>query len=703
MRNQNRHGAFALFLLTVFTSAFLLFQVQPLISKYILPWFGGSPAVWTTCMLFFQLMLFGGYVYAHLLVARLSPRWQAVTHIVLLIAALSFLPISPSDVWKPADAENPALRIMALLTSTVGLPYFILSATGPLLQGWFLQAVPGRSPYRLYALSNIGSLLALLTYPFVFEPGFTTQIQAQLWSGTFVIFAVVCSGCAVLMARRSGAAELKVFPGDDETGRNESDTAVSPSEDSRRPEFGQMLLWFALAAVPSTLLLATTNQVCADIASVPFLWVLPLSLYLLSFILCFDSDRWYNRQLFGFSLSIFVVASCFLLWDSALSWQMAPWIAVQAAIFFGLLFCSCMVCHGELVRLKPDPKYLTVFYLSISAGGALGGIFVGMIAPVVFDTLLELHIGIVAGCLLLLAVMYRDESSSLYRGRVPAAWATMIVGVVVLGWTLNAHANRVTRNSISVARNFYGSLRVEGFRESFVLKHGQIRHGHQFRDAERRKLPTSYYGYNSGCGLVLKQHLPDQPMRVGVIGLGAGTLATYSRPGDYYRLYEINPQVVDMAREFFTYLTEAEGRLETVIADGRIALEREEPQHFDVLVLDAFSGDAIPTHLLTRECGKLYLKHLNDDGILAVHVTNRHVNLKPVCNGLAKEFGLSSVAVISEREPDLGTSQATWVLLSRSDKALSEIDFGHSVSLPLGEESILWTDHFSNLLSVMAD
>mgnify|MGYP003663632667 CR=1 FL=1 len=698
MNKQKRPAVFVLFLLTVFTSAFLLFQVQPLISKYILPWFGGSPAVWTTCMLFFQITLFGGYVYAHLLVARLSPKWQAITHIALLAAALVFLPIAPDESWKPDGATNPAIRIMTLLAATVGLPYFILSATGPLLQGWFLQAVPGQSPYRLYALSNFGSLLALLTYPFVFEPGFTTQIQAHLWSGTFVVFAAICAACAVVMARRSSVAELKVFSGD-----NDPDSASGNINGSRRPTGLQISLWFALAAVPSTLLLATTNQVCADIASVPFLWVLPLSLYLLSFILCFESDDWYNRQTFGISLGIFAAASCFLLWDAVMAWHTIPWIAVQAAIFFGMLFCSCMVCHGELVRLKPDPKYLTVFYLSISAGGALGGLFVGMIAPIVFDTLLELHIGIVTGCLLLLAVIYRDESSPLYRGRRPAAWATMIAGVVILGWTLNAHANRITKNSISVARNFYGSLRVEGFRDSYILKHGQIRHGHQFRDAERRKLPTSYYGYESGCGLVLKQHMPDKPMRVGLIGLGTGTLAAYSRPGDYYRMYEINPTVVDMAREFFTYLTEAEGALETVIADGRIALEREEPQRFDVLVLDAFSGDAIPTHLLTKECGDLYMKHLNQDGILAIHITNRHVDLQPVCNGLAGALSLAAVSAISTNNSDMGTSVAHWVLLSRSEEALRKINFGQTTTSPLDDRTILWTDNFSNLLSVMAN
>lgn len=698
MADQKHSGAVALFLLTVFTSAFLLFQVQPLISKYILPWFGGSPAVWTTCMLFFQITLFGGYLYAHFLTARMSPKWQGITHITLLAAALAFLPITPSETWKPTDASNPAWRIITLLAATVGLPYFILSATGPLLQGWFLKAVPGQSPYRLYALSNVGSLLALLTYPFVFEPGFTTEIQVQIWSMTFVVFAVICAGCALLTVKHDIAAPLKVS-----SDYNESESVMNSEDGSTRPATEQIFLWFSLAAVPSTLLLATTNQVCSDIASVPFLWVLPLSLYLLSFILCFDSDRWYNRQFFGISLAVFAASSCFLLWDAALSWHSIRWITAQAAIFFGMLFCSCMVCHGELVRLKPDPKYLTVFYLSISAGGALGGIFVGMVAPIIFDTLIELHIGIVAGCLLLLAVIYRDESSPLYRGRIPAVWATMLIAVVALGWTLNAHVNQTTKNAISVSRNFYGSLRVEGFRESCILKHGQIRHGHQFRDAEKRKLPTSYYGYESGCGLTLKQHMPDRPMRVGLIGLGAGTLTVYSRPGDYYRMYEINPAVVEMAAEYFTYLSEAEGELEIVVADGRIALEREEPQKFDVLVLDAFSGDAIPTHLLTKECGDLYMKHLKKDGILAIHITNRHVDLQPVCNGLAKEFGLTAVSTISMKNTDMGTSQTHWVLLSRSAEAVEKLNYGRTTTSSLGESSILWTDNFSNLLSVMSN
>ena len=467
------------------------------------------------------------------------------------------------------------------------------------------------------------------------------------------------------------------------------------------PSGGQIGLWFALAAVPSVMLLATTSQVCTDIAVVPFLWVLPLSLYLLTFILCFDSDRWYQRKLFGTSLMFFVAGTLLLLWDAAMSWRLVTSIAIQAATYFGLLFCACMVCHGELVRLKPHPKYLTLFYLSMSAGGALGGIFVAIIAPVLFSTLFELPIGIVATCLLLMAVIFRDKSSSMYGGRRSGLWAAMVVVVLALGWSLNAHAGRVTRDAVAIARNFYGILRVDGFNQSFVLKHGSIRHGHQFRDPERRHLPTTYYGRASGAGLAMDQHHAGEARHFGVIGLGAGTLAVYAKPDDRVRMYEINPAVVAMADAFFTYLSECEGKCEVVTADGRIALETESPQEFDVLVLDAFSGDAIPTHLLTKECFELYLKHLKPDGVLAFHITNRHVNLRPVCKGLADEFGLAAKCTYARQDRDLGTQDTMWVLMSRDEAALNAIQLGQTLEIAMGEESILWTDHWSNLWSVI--
>ncbi len=681
----------ALFLLTVF----LLFQVQPLISKTILPWFGGGPAVWTTCMLFFQVVLSGGYVYAHLLASRFSGRIQGLLHAGLLIAAVCCLPIASDESWKPDSVGNPVTNILLLLAATVGLPYFVLSSTGPLLQSWFLKVVPGRIPYRLYALSNAGSLLALISYPFVFEPQFAIATQGSFWSWSFAGFAVCCGVCGVVVAMRPSSAE----PDDDDTTAGSEFTEISAT--ARTPTGSDLLLWLSLAAVPSIMLLATTTQVCTDIAVVPFLWVLPLSLYLLSFILCFDSDRWYARRIFLPSLMLCVVGTCLLLWDSALLLNTVTAITPQAAIYFSLLFCGCMVCHGELVRLKPHPRYLTSFYLSMSFGGAMGRLFVGLVAPLVFQTLAELPVAIVATCLLVLVVLYRDEASPLRGPQRRPAWLLAGAGMILLTGALDMQTSVLTDNSVGVARNFYGVLRVDAFQDALVMKHGQIRHGHQFRDAERRLQPTTYYGRDSGAGLALRQHQAGTPRRVGVIGLGAGTLAAYAQPGEKWRLYEINRDVVDMANKYFTYLSESRGECEVVIADGRIALERESPQSFDVLVLDAFSGDAVPAHLLTRECGALYLKHLNEDGILAMHITNRHLDLRPVCRGLAEELGLQVMCTYTEKQPEDGTSDTLWFLMSRNAESLASLKRGRASHIDPGSSVVLWTDQWTNLLSAI--
>ncbi len=695
MATQRRQLPYALFLLTVFLSAFLLFQVQPLISRFILPWFGGSPAVWTTCMLFFQVALFGGYLYAHLLVAKLKPAQQAGLHAILLLAAAFVLPIIPDANLKPDAVDAPIARIVVLLSLTIGVPYFALSATGPLLQSWFHRSMPGRSPYRLYAISNVGSLLALLSYPFVFEPQFTTQFQAMSWSWAFGAFGICCAFCGLIMARSTTDSLAADQP-------DVTTAADSDSQEVERPQVSQVVLWAAFAAVPSIMLLATTGQVCTDIAVVPFLWVLPLSLYLLTFILCFESDRWYSRKVFGPLLAISVAATIFLLLDSAHYWNFITSIAGQAVIYFGLLFCSCMICHGELVRMKPEPKHLTLFYLSMSGGGALGGLFAGLAAPFLFSTLLELHCAIIGSIVLLLVALFQDERSPLFRGRQPAVWATMTLAVVASLWSLNLQRERVTKNSLAVTRNFYGVLRVDRFADSFVMKHGQIRHGQQFVDAEKRSLPTTYYGRASGAGITLQQHRTGQSKRVGVVGLGAGTLASYGQPGDYYRMYEINPAVVDMANEFFTYLSECRADCDVVVADGRIALEQEAPQQFDVLVLDAFSGDAIPAHLLTRECCELYLKHLSDDGILAFHITNRHLDLRPVCQGLADAFQLTMRTTLSAANEELGTTAAAWVLMSRRSESVADLHLGSTFDIARCDRSLLWTDHWSNLLSVIS-
>lgn len=687
MSSPKHHLTYALFLLTVFLSAFMLFQVQPLISKFILPWFGGGPAVWTTCMLFFQVVLFGGYLYAHLLVEKLLPRNQAIVHTIVVLSACVLLPIAPDVAWKPALGSDPTGRIIALLAMTVGLPYFALSTTGPLLQGWFARTLPGTSPYRLYALSNVGSLLALISYPFVFEPNFDVERQVQFWTLGFVTFAVLCALCAW---RGSLASAAEITP-----------VAGLSSDNAPSPQGLTVLLWIALAAVPSALLLGVTNQVCTDIAVVPFLWVVPLALYLLSFILCFDSDRWYSRGLFGTGLFVFAAAACFLMWDSAMYWNMIASIIFQAAIYFGLLMCGCMVCHGELVALKPAPRHLTRFYLCVSAGGALGGLCVGMLAPLVFRTLFELPLAILLACTLLIVVIRRDATSPT---QTPRLGPTIALGsfVVVLGALLVLQAERVTQGAVATARNFYGVLRVHQSSSAYVLRHGQIRHGHQFTDPARRRIATTYFGEHSGGGVAIAQHRADQPKRVGIVGLGAGTLAVYAQSHDYYRMYEINPAVVEMAKEYFTYLSECRTKDQhIVVGDGRIALEQEEPQDFDVLALDAFSGDAIPAHLLTRECCELYLKHLKADGILACHITNRHVDLRPVCNGLANEFGLSAMCVLSPAQKDVGGTDSIWVLLSRDPKSLQALKLTKSHEVAMGDRSILWTDAFSNLLSVL--
>ena len=723
MSASRRLMASTVFLSTVFLSAFLLFQVQPLISKYILPWFGGSPGVWTTCMLFFQVALFCGYLYAHLLVDKLSVKKQVALHLTLMGAVLCLLPIVPDIGWKPADGENPSGRIMLLLAATVGLPYFVLSTTGPLLQGWYARVLPGTSPYRLYALSNAGSLLALLSYPFVFEPLIAAQQQAYLWSYGFGAFALLCVGCAVTLV--SSGNLLSVSPDMTPLGLPQgldgfcaspesiaipsSAEAVEPLGQAQgrkmdthsRPSGGLIALWIALAAVPSAMLLAITSQVCTDIAVVPFLWIVPLALYLLTFILCFDSDRWYKRSVFGTGLILTAAGACLMLWDSALYWLLIPSISAQASIFFGLLFCGCMVCHGELVALKPHARFLTLFYLCLSAGGAIGGVSVGLLAPMIFTSLFELPLVVVASCSLLLIVMARSAQANPERQYSNARFVVLGVFVVTLAGLLIAQSVRVNRGALASSRNFYGVLHVYATNSAHVLRHGQIRHGHQFLDSKKRRIATTYYGVHSGGGLALAQHRGDHAQRVGIVGLGAGTLAAYAQAGDYYRMYEINPAVVTMANDYFTYLSECRGKCDVVVGDGRIALENEEPQNYDVLVLDAFSGDAVPAHLLTRECGELYLKHLCDDGLLACHITNRHVNLIPVCAGLASEFGLSTKTIYGPPDKASGTTPSVWVLMSRKPEYLAAIKLTQSREISMGDHSLLWTDDFSNLLSVL--
>jgi spermidine synthase len=684
-----------LYLLTVFLSAFLLFQVEPLIAKLILPWFGGTAGVWSACMLVFQVLLFCGYAYAHFLIVRLKPRSQAVVHVLVLAAACATLPILPSEARRPTADEDPVTGIVLLLLMSVGLPFFALSATGPLLQGWFGRINAGRSPYRFYALSNVGSLLALITYPSVFEWLLPLRELANLWSGFFGAFAVLCAGCALSAARRGVAPPIAKEAGDDQP------TAASDS--SERPSGWTKLLWFMLAMVPSVLLLAVTNQVCLDIASVPFLWVLPLTLYLLSFILCFDNDRWYHRRI------LMPGAAISLAWMYPLLQSAAP-IVLQVMAYFTTFFLCAMVCHGELARRRPHLEYLTSFYLLMAAGGAAGGVFVGFIAPLLFNDYYELHLGLLTCAALMPLILFTDHQSPLSSGKrrllLPAF--LLLLGLFAAGLIHDVWARQ--NNVIARGRNFYGVLTVTSNAQTTnnspaanYLHSGHILHGVEYTDRKLREIPTTYYGPDSGIGCVLLQSPENKPRRVGAIGLGVGTIAAYARPGDYYRFYEINPLDERFARDHFFYLADCAGRVDIVYGDARLALEREAPENFDVIVLDAFSGDAIPVHLLTVEAFAVYLRHLAPDGIIAVHITNWNIALGPVVNALAHENKLACVAIdsmmVTPSIPRRGSLPSIWVLVARESKILEQPEISKAALLP-NDLRIRWTDDHSSLFDV---
>jgi len=700
MRSNCGRGLAAAYAATIFLSAFLLFQVQPLIGKYILPWFGGSPAVWTTCMLVFQVLLFGGYAYAHVTTQWLQPRQQAYLHVGLLALAILTLPIAPDPSWKPTNSETPALRIIVLTTFCVGLPYFILSSTGPLVQGWFSRTHPGQSPYRLYSLSNLGSLLALISYPFAVEPAFSTAMQSLLWSGLFAAFVLLCAGSALTMrnyVRRESplaSASAPVWPG--------LEPCEAPAGKESSPGWNLIGLWFGLAMIPSVMLLATTNQVCLDVAVIPFLWVAPLALYLVTFIVCFDGDRWYSRKFCVLAAQVSLAFVCWLFVQGA----NGPPLIWQVPGYFAAFFFLSMVCHGELVALKPAPQYLTTFYLTISAGGAAGGLFVGLLAPLVFVSYYELHLGIFGFSLLYITVLLRED----HRFKLPVpAWLQGATVVVVLAGSvaLVSQFGRHAVGSMAVSRNFYGVLKVEQKTPErpedgvVELLHGRIVHGTQFTSPSKRAIPTAYYSEASGVGLALKRHHRERPQSVGIVGLGIGTLAAYGRPGDSYRLYEINPDVIELAQTHFTFLKDCRARQTLVTGDARLALEFESPQEFDVLVLDAFSGDAVPVHLLTKEAMAVYLKHLESDGLMAFHISNLHFDLRPVIAGLAAEYGLMCVVYQSCADPASASKDAVWALVARNPSVLFD-ELGLESNSGPSKSPVLWTDDRSNLFEVLA-
>lgn len=680
----------ALYALTIFLSAFLLFQVQPIIAKILLPWFGGSAAVWTTCLLFFQVVLLLGYLYAHGSIRYLRPRVQSLLHVALLVVSVVFLPMTPKESWKPAGTEEPTFRLLILLAVTIGLPYFLLSTTTPLLQAWYTSrgSADGGAkpfPYRLYSLSNLGSLLALVSYPVVVEPRFAIRQQSLFWSLGYGGFVLLC-GILALQSRQASWA------------RGQGEGESSSEEVGTPPGWRLHLFWLVLSACSCTLLLAITNYITQDIAPIPFLWLLPLTLYLLSFILCFGGKGGQWTKLF-----LPLAAPSIGAMTYALSIYHMDVKALILLFAVGLFVC-CMICHGELVRSKPHPQYLTSFYLVISLGGALGGIFVGLLAPHLFSGGYELHIGMGLCAVLTLYIIH--DNLSLQRGDS--------TGLILSGLTLAAILFLVIQVQKSISgtrltvRNFYGILRVQdpkvsdSYHAVRYLMHGEIMHGAQFLNPLRSMKPIAYYSPNSGVELAIRASRARSHIRVGVIGLGAGTVVIYGRQGDVYRFYEINPLMIEIAKKEFTFLRDAKAKVEIVLGDARLSLEREPRQNFDVLMMDAFSGDSVPVHLLTEEAFALYFRHLKENGVLVVNVTNRHLDLKPVIGRAADAFGKEAIVVSSKDDLKSLFFSSDWVLVTGHREFLENPlikKAGKRFNVPRGFR--IWTDDYSSLYHIL--
>jgi SAM-dependent methyltransferase len=653
---------------TIFLSSFLLFLVQPIIAKQILPWFGGSAGVWTTCLVFFQSVLLAGYAYADW-TTRLGSRRQAALHVALLAISLACLPILASSGWKPQGDEQPILRILLLLGATIGLPYFLLSTTTPLLQAWYWRRFHAAVPYRLFALSNLASLLALLGFPVLFEPVFDLNTLGWTWSFLFAAFALLCAATAWWSVNGAEAQTRK---------------AAAPVA------LKDQLQWLALSAMGSVMLLAVTNHVTQNISSVPFLWVLPLALYLVSFILAFDHPRWYLRPLF-------VCALVGLL--PAMAWAIPSLdLGFATPLYLVGLFVACMVCHGELARLKPDPAHLTRFYLMVSVGGALGAVLVAIVAPLALPGYFELGIALIA-----LAAVIAMIGRLLWVGVALTVACTVLVGRGVHEYTDGVRV---------MERDFYGVVRTADHLTPVPYRsmyHGGIMHGGQLLGDSFRNTPADYFGPGSGYGRVfasLREMQPKQPLQVGVIGLGAGVIAAWMKPGDALVFYEISPRVVDIARREFTFLDDSSGKIEVILGDGRLSLEREPPRGYDVMGIDAFSGDSIPMHLVTREAMAIYLKHLKPDGVIVFQATNRFIDLLPVVKRLAAEFGLEAVNVSDVPEEADGAeywySSTDQIIVTRNRKLLAWPRIAQAAE-PIQErpELPIFTDAHHNLLRIL--
>ena len=761
-----------LYALTLFTGATLLFVMQPMVGKMILPLLGGTPAVWSTCMVFFQAALLGGYAYAHALTSRLRPSRQVLVHVVALALPFAVLPLAVNPRLLRGGEANPILDVLTLLSLSVGLPFLVVSATAPLLQKWFTHTGhPGaRDPYFLYAASNLGSMLALLGYPTLVEPrlhlqGSSWLSQTALWSVGYGLLAVLTALCALALWLKPAAEPAPA-----------ADAEAAPAPIEQRPRWARRLYWIVLAFVPSSLLLGVTTYITTDLAAVPLLWVLPLAIYLLTFILAFG--RW-PRLLHHLVVALALPLTLLVIFLMVSALPERIWVVVLW--HFGLLFVLALACHGALALDRPGPRHLTEFYLLISVGGVLGGLFNALVAPLVFSSLIEYPLMMVLACVLLAAT----QSTGLGLGRgarrallaVAAAAAlalvlysesaTLRVDFAFLERVLDLSADRVSdwldpaerlvnklliygpplavawflrrrplhlglalasvllisgfvdaRNGdqIRQSRSFFGVLRISRDRDPkgyTELRHGTTLHGRQSLEPSRRTEPLSYYQRKGPIGqLFAELDRRAGSVHMAVVGLGTGTLAAYARPGDRVTFYEIDRLVRDIAFDpaYFTYVTDARDRAVTLrleLGDARIRMEavrRDRPEErYDVILVDAFSSDAIPVHLLTREALRLYFDLLGPRGILALHISNRYLRLEPVVAALAEEGRYARMLQDGGTDDIRGAVEASWAILARRTE-----DFGELASdsrwmqtrLDVEPAVSAWTDDFHNLLSI---
>ncbi len=676
----------ATYTITIFTGALLLFLVQPMVGKLVLPWLGGTPAVWNTCMMFFQAALLAGYAYAHLLTKLRDQRTQILVHGIVMACAVISLPIALRQGNAPTEG-SPVLWLVVSLLLSVGLPFFVVSSNSPLLQRWFAETddPSGRDPYFLYAASNAGSLLALLAYPLLVEPLLTLHNQAFWWAGGYGLFAVLTVSCGIVLLRRPRSANCLVA------------ATEPPAPVPSRVDYAK---WAVLAFVPSSLMLGVTQHITTDIAAIPLLWVVPLTIYLLTFILAFS--RW---QIFEAAvLSRLFVFLAIPVVGISVVWASFPvWLILL--MHLALLFVGAMMCHVRLAQSRPHPHYLTGFFLAIAVGGALGGVFNAVIAPQVFSSILEYPLVIA------LAFLLRDRRA-FGRANLPRIkWTNRVLDGGMIGITvvcIPLFSSLPGLKLVARERSFFGVHRVAtdtglGWTGYFQ---GSTLHGIQMAAHPRQAM--GYYHRDTGIGQLYLRMAGDNRLdRVAVIGLGAGTLAAQARPGQHYTIYEIDPSVVKIAQNdrFFTYLSDAPHSHSIVLGDGRISLAREPDGAFGLIVLDAFSSDAVPVHLITSEAIDLYFDKLTHNGLLAINATSRHLDLSRLVGGLARDRGLVAIewAGATEHTPSFeeGKLQARWLVMGRSERVMAPLLADPLWQrVPMTDDLPVWTDQFSNMLAI---